>query len=425
MATVVPFRGIGYNRKLAGRAENVAAPPSESLTEAEIKEYIEKNEYNIINITMHFDKRFAGSDVNSAKNVMKAWLEKGVFTQRDRAAFYIYEQLFSEGLSMRCVRSVIGRVKVEDYGEDAIFPHEWTTTSASEELLDFWNGTGVNPCPVWSFYSDEGGRCESIVALECEQSSPVCEFTDESGVMHKLWAAESDGFSQSFAAALKDKPLFIAEGHHRYETALKYRDLCHAGGSSRGDYIMMALTPMEHTSLGVLPIHRLINYADFDENIFIGNLTEKFSVSKIYLTDDDYSKTMLEKLEKEQGENVFALYAGADYYYFLKRRKELPRSGEIGGRSESYRALDIAVLNEFIIKDCLCGGDEAAAQVTYTRFAQKAVETVKAKKCSFAVLLNPTLLSELRAVSLSGDRLPKFSAYFRPKIITGLVLDKM
>ena len=433
MSKVIPFCGMRYNTEKVHDLSLVTAPPFEIQSAEEERKLFEKSEYNINRISSQFKNKVDSPVSVDPCDAIMHWKEQGVFVEEREPALYIYEQAFVKALTPRSVKGVFGLVEVEDYGNKIIFPNEEISSTVNGKIYDFWDRSHINICRIWSFYSDDDARAEAMLVNICEKVSPDAEFSAGDGIVHRLWIVHDKEFIDGFCGLLEDKPLFIAEGHHKYETALKFRDEYRKrypgyGSDAPFNYTMMLMMPMEQNSLEIMPIHRLVNSEIFDENTLINNLTMDFAISKIYITDDSYSETIMTKLSVHRNEKVMGLYTGGNYYYFLRLSDKADMSRCAEGKSECFRQLDVTVLNSLILEKQLTrtvGSCSIKPKVAYTRSAEDAVARVKTEEYKCAVFLNPTKLSELKEISLANERLPRHSAYFMPKPLTGLVMNDM
>lgn len=435
MSKVIPFCGLRYNKSAIDGLDSVTAPPFEILSEKDENELCGRSEYNINRITSHFKSHSNTSERDEdICGLIKNWEAQGIIKSDGEPALYVYEQAFRKSSVPRSVRGIFGLVEVEDYGTKIVLPNERISTAVNNKILNFWENTHINICPVWSFYSDGDAYAESIIMNICERQEPTAEFTDTKSITHRIWAVTDSEFITNFTEMLEKKQLYIAEGHHKYETALRFRDECRekypdSTSDAPFNYTMMLLMAMEQNSLEVVPTHRMIKSGVFDENTLINNLTMDFSISKIYITDENFSEIVTEKLKSMPNETLMGLYTGGNYYYLLKLLKD--RADEetyASGRAECFRKLDVTVMNSLIIDKHLTrtvDGERVLPEIAYTHSADEALSRVRMGEYSCAVLLNPTKLSELKEISLANERLPQNAAYFMPKPLNGLVMNKM
>lgn len=437
MAKVIPFRGLRYNTSKFPNLGDVTAPPYDIISEAEQQELYNKNEYNIIRVDYGMDFVTDTDDNNRytrSGDGIRRWIDEEVLIRDDSPAFYIYEQIFSlnDGKPAHSLKGIMSLVELREFADNVILPHEETISKAKEDRLKLMRATGANTSPIYSLYLDD----EETIARLIEENSddaPDISFMTTDNIRQNIWIVSDESVTAKISQLFADKQLFIADGHHRYETALNYRRERHeAEGTEIGcadyDYVMMMLVSMSNSGLFVFPTHRLVRDIDrFDETILVGFLTEDFAAAKIYFTEGDYASIITDRLSKTVDEKLFALYTGGNYYYLLKL-KDLKLADEATeGKSEAYSRLDVTVLHKLILEKHL-GIDmenmRNQKNLSYVREAADAVEAVKRGDYQCAFLINPTKISEIREVALANEKMPQKSTYFWPKLVTGLVINK-
>ena len=292
--------------------------------------------------------------------------------------------------------------------------------------------TGANTSPIYSLYLDDEEKIARLIE-ENSDRDPDVSFVTSNEIKQNLWVVTDQDVISTISALFENKKLFIADGHHRYETALKYRKMRHDSdgteiGTEDYDYIMMMLVSMSNSGLFVFPTHRLVkNLEKFDETMLIGFLTEDFSASKIYFTEGDYASIITDRLANTVDEKLFALYTGGNYYYLLKLKNFDAADAAGDGMSEALRRLDVTVLHKLILERYL-GIDmenmKNQKNLAYMREASDAVAAVRSGEYQCAFLINPTKISEIKEVALANEKMPQKSTYFWPKLTTGLVINK-
>lgn len=437
MAKVVPFRGYRYNTDKFSNLEDVTAPPYDIIPKEEQERLYNSNENNIIRVDygMDFDR---DDDQNNkytrSGKYLKEWIDNEVLVKEDEPAFYIYEQLFmlDDGKSAHSLKGIISLVELREFSENVVLPHEYTISKAKTDRLNLMRATGANTSPIYSLYIDD----EESIARLIERNSdgtPDISFTTPENVKQNLWIIKDKAVNAELTKMFEDKKLYIADGHHRYETALNYRNERHEKegtpiGSADYDYIMMMLVSMSNSGLFVFPTHRLVkDLPKFDETMLIGFLTDDFSASKIYFTEGDYAEIIMNRLSNTVDEKLFAMYTGGNYYYLLKLKSYNEIDKAIPDKSDAYRHLDVTLLHKLILEYHLHIDEENMKNqknLVYVREASDAVNAVKNGEYQCAFLINATKVSEIKDVASCGEKMPQKSTYFWPKLITGLVINK-
>lgn len=436
MAKVVPFKGLRYNTDKFGDLNAVCAPPYDITSADEQRALYDKSEYNIVRIDngMDFD---GDSDKDNrytrGGESLKKWIDEQVLIKEDEPAFYIYEQIFSlnDGKPAHSLKGIISLVELAEFSENVILPHEDTISKAKDDRLKLMRATGANTSPIYSLYLDEEETIARLIEANSEGEADI-SFTTEENVKQNIWVVKDKDVVERISKLFENKRLYIADGHHRYETALNYRKERHeAEGTEVGtcsyDYIMMMLVSASSSGLFVFPTHRLVrNIERFDETMLVGFLTEEFSAAKIHFTEGDYAGIITDKLASAMDDKLFALYTGGNYYYLLRLKDIGAVDAAISGKSEAYRHLDVTVLHKLILEKHL--GIDAEnmrnqMNLVYMREAADAVEAVKSGEYQCAFLINPTKVSEIREIASANEKMPQKSTYFWPKLVTGIVIN--
>lgn len=437
MAKVIPFCGTRYNTNMFPNLNDVTAPPYDIISKEEQNELYNKNDFNILRIDYGLDFNTDTDTDNRYTRggaYLRDWIEKEVLLREDESAFYIYEQIFSLGndKATHSLKGILSLVELREFADRVVLPHEETISKAKTDRLNLMRETGANTSPIYSLYLDDEENIAELIE-ENSEGAPDISFMSGEGVRQNIWIVTDKEVTGEITRLFEDKQLFIADGHHRYETALNYRRERHEAdgtpiGSADYDYILMMLVSMSNSGLFVFPTHRLIrDIEQFDETMLVGFLTEEFAVSKIYFTEGDYASIITERLANTVDEKLFALYTGSNYYYLLNLKDTKPLDEAIPDKSEAYRHLDVNVLHKLILEQHL-GIDEENMKnqknLVYMREASDAVAAVKDGKYQCAFLINPTKVSEIREIASANEKMPQKSTYFWPKLVTGLVINK-
>lgn len=437
MAKVIPFKGLRYNTEKFTDLEKVTAPPYDIISPKEQQEIYNKDESNIIRVD--FGVSFE-SDTDSNNKYTRAaeyldkWIEEKKLVFEDKPAFYIYEQIFriDDKSTPHSLKGIISLVQLEEFSKKIILPHEETISKAKADRLDLMRTTGANMSQIYSLYLDEDKAISDIIT-SVSDGAPDITFTTSEDVVQNIWVVKDEKILEEITAKFEDKQIFIADGHHRYETALNYRAEMHeknpdAQGEQPYDYVMMMLVSMDDSGLFVFPTHRLIGgLPSFDETMLVGMLTDEFAASKIHFTEGDYAEIILDRLQNTVDEKLFALYTGKDYYYLLKLKDMASIDNAIEGMSDAYKHLDVTILHTLILEKYLGIDKENMAQqrnLSYTRDPHEAIEAVRNGKFQCSFLINATKVSEIKEISLANEKMPQKSTYFWPKLVTGIVINK-
>ena len=423
MAEIRPFRGLRFNCEKAGKIEKLVCPPYDIISEQQRLEYLKENENNIIRLELP-----KGDDPYAqAGRTLEQMLSEGVLEQDEKESVYIYEETFTVAGVTRSFKGCIVRVKLEEFSKGIVLPHEETLSKAKEDRFNLMKATDCNFSQIYSLFNDPD---HSVTAQLDQLSSgaPLSELTDNEGVTHRLWAVTDEKENEILCKKFADKKLYIADGHHRYETALNYRNYCRENGlADEGrDYVMMMLVDMDHPGLLVLPTHRIVrDLESFDAEALLKDCAQYFDI-----TDHSDTSTIEAALaaEYEKGNKAFAFYTGADSYKLMVLRDGEVVKRLLPGKSESYCGLDVSVLHTLVLERIFgIDAENMAKQInlTYVKKTEDALDSVRNGSAQCAFILNPTRVEEIRDVAAAGEKMPQKSTYFYPKLITGLVMNKL
>ena len=424
MAEIKAFRGMRYNTKKAGKLEELCCPPYDIISEKERRGYIARNPYNVIRLELPRE----GEDVyRTAGEILDLWRGEGILVHEEKPAIYIYEEEFNAFNTRRSIKGIIARVKVEEFSKGVILPHEFTLSKAKEDRFRLMKATNCNFSQIYALYMDEEHTTLSVIN-KLSKGKPDAKFTDSDNVTHKLWIVTDEEVIAGLTEDFADRKLYIADGHHRYETALNYRNYCREQGISKEgdaqDYQMMFLMDMEHPGLVVYPTHRLVrDLPKFDRDKVLDGCEEYFEIQAF-----DNVSQMNELLlhEYKQGNKSFGFYCGKGEWYLLRLKDLAVMDEMLPELSAASRQLDVSVLHTLILEKIL-GIDKKnmAAQInlTYTKFFSEAIMGVDQGDFCCSFILNPTRVTEIRDVAAEGEKMPQKSTYFYPKMTTGMVMN--
>ncbi len=422
MAEIKPFQSLRFTDK-AGSIQELVCPPYDIISEEQRQGYLQQNANNIIRLELPKGEQ----PYAAAGATLQEWLDKGILKKDDKPGIYIYEEEFSINGIHAKVKGCIVRVKLEEFSKGIVLPHEETLSKAKEDRLNLMKATHCNFSQIYSLYMDEEHRIISRLD-RLSQGKPVTELTDGQGVTHRLWIVTDEEEIRAVCRDFADKKLYIADGHHRYETALNYRNDCHENGIGDGgeNDVMMMLVDMEHPGLVVLPTHRLVrDLAVFDEAKLLDDCKAYFDI-----TEEEDLQSAEDKLGQlyKAGKKAFAFYSGGNGYKLMVLKDENVLAELLPDKSKASQGLDVTVLHTLVLEKIFgIDADNMAKQInlTYTRLLEEAVESVRNGKAQCAFLLNPTRVTEIRDVAAAGEKMPQKSTYFYPKLVTGLVMNQL
>ena len=440
---VVPFKGILYNLEKVGDFSKVTAPPYDVISPEQQEHYYQNSPHNVIRLILgkqFADDSKAESRYTRAAGFFKRWQEEGIVIRDTIPSFYFYHQEFS-GLERQQVNrdGFIGLVRLEDKERKMVIPHEKTLDKPKADRLRLIEVCQANFSSIFSLYPD----AEDVIIQLLKKTIdgfPLIDVTDEDGTLHQLWRISQINILREVSRWLRDMPLFIADGHHRYETALNYRHLQvvrnpQSTGKESYHYVMVYLTPMEGKGLVILPYHRVIhNLKGFDFSSFEKKLEDYFEIT-LFRFNHTTQIQVWEEFNRQLRENarempVLGMYgAGQSCYHLLSLKDEVFFSlvdDEKG--SSSLKKLDVSIIESVIFNDVLAiTSDDLRRQqnLTYVHDTREGLDLVHNKGYQLAFFLNPTKPSEIRDIASRGETMPQKSTFFFPKLLSGLVINKI
>jgi len=432
-----PFRALRYEPSRVGDLGAVVAPPYDVIDPSTRQRLAARHPANVVRLDLPVEELGDGPDdrYRRAARTLATWRSDGTLRKDPHPSIYAYEQRYRvPGTDAdRVQRGFFARLRLESYGPDAgVLPHERTLSGPKEDRYKLLRATGVNTSPVVALFDDpSGGTAERLAAVVA--GPPDVDVTDDDGVVHRLWAlpASGDGPASIVAGALLEAagagPVTIADGHHRYETALRYRDERRMTRSCDEDppfdYVLALMLEATRQDLTVLPTHRLVRGLAADRGAgLLARLPELFHVTPV-ASSADLATAMAEGDAPVGGRGRFGVWTRDGGAALTARRDAFDALLPAGG--EALRSLDVSLLGAAL--DHLAGIDAdavAAGAVEYTKSASDAVAAVDADTgIDAAFLLEPTPVAAIEAVAREGDVMPQKSTYFYPKALTGLVIN--
>jgi uncharacterized protein (DUF1015 family) len=442
MARIYPFRAWRYNSSTV-RLEDVVTQPYDKISPSMQQAYYQRSPYNLARIILGlpelFDAERGESVYTRAARDFHDWREKGVLIQEKDPCIFAYSQRFcvpgTDIVKER--RGFIALGKLHDYAERVVFRHEQTLSKPKSDRLNLLNATHAHFGQIFMLYSDPAGSVEKI--LYDDNVPAEVEVTDEYGVQHRLWRIADPPTIRLLITAMDDKKLIIADGHHRYETALNYSKEHEPAGPPLAEYninqlprpaypeaaVMMTFVNMDSDGLVILPTHRVVHSLNgcgpgaFDPVAFALAAMEFFTVEAL---PDESAADYVELLGRQERTAFVAVTrAGA----LLLRSKPEAVAAALYDLPERQRQLDLSQLHSIVL-DRLLGLDadmvREQTNIRYLRDAAEAVDQVRRGEADVAFLTNPVSMEQLREVAFAGEVMPQKSTDFFPKLLSGLTI---
>ena len=443
MARIYPFRAWRYN-PAAVRIEDVVTQPYDKISPAMQQAYYQRSPYNLVRIILGlpelFDAEKGESVYTRAARDFRAWREQGVLTQEKEPCIFAYSQRFTvPGTStVKERRGFIALGKLHEYADQVVFRHEQTLSKPKSDRLNLLKATQAHFGQIFMLYSDPAGSVENLIF---NGNGPAdAEVTDEYGVLHRVWRVNDPATVRLLASTMDDKKLIIADGHHRYETALNYSKEFAAQHAAKGETqpkpeysssqlpapafpqaaVMMTFVNMDSDGLVILPTHRVVHdLAGFDAGKFAQAASEFFEVKELpEASAQEYIETL-----KNQTRTAFVAVTESGALLLTSKTDVINKL--LAGIPDRQRKLDLTHLHSVIL-DRLLGLDEEKVReqtnIRYLRDAGEAVDQPRRGEADVTFLTNPVTMEQLREVAFAGDVMPQKSTDFFPKLLSGLAI---
>jgi len=424
MPEIIPFRGVRYNQKKID-IHDVIAPPYDVISPGQQARLYDRSPYNVVRLILGREEdRYA-----SAAMTLDQWIDESILVKDAEPSIYVLHQEFGGGEKKAIVRKgFVVLCRLEEFDKKIILPHEKTLLKPREDRLKLFKATNSNFSQVLSFYSDPEKSVDRILNGITKTEPQIDVGFDD--VQNRLWRVTDGAVIQNIRRALADKQVLIADGHHRYETALAYRDWIRSHSSNHSgnelyNYVMMFLTNVDDEGLVIYPTHRLIHsLPSFDRKAFLESVA-KFFIVREYKDEE----AIMIALASNPVPSFGLLMAGDPTVYLLSLNPtSLPSEIVRDPLPPEVKELDVTILHSVILKDLLGISVEAQEQkrnLEYVRDAQEAYQSVLRGQAQLAFVMNATKIHQVRSVARAGSTMPQKSTYFYPKLVSGLVMNVM
>jgi uncharacterized protein (DUF1015 family) len=433
MADVLSLHGIRYNTEVAGDMAQLVTPPYDVISGEAQARYYARSPYNIIRLELGLDEpgdTILNNRYTRAASTFAEWRVNSILQQDSIPHYYLYQQIFTYDGQTFTRTSLLARVRLERWSERVVLPHEHTMAKPKDDRLKLLRACATNLSPIMSLYNDPQGRIRRL--LSSYASSPEVQFTDEVNEVHLLQPISDEQQITLIQNFFADRQLYIADGHHRYETALNYREDVRAmrrklDSNDAANFVLMALIDVDDPGMLVLPTHRLLFGLSQEA---LGALTSQRLAQYFTLHEPgivgDSSKELLERLAQVDASSPTLAICTAEQTWLLSLNAAGKERMRASGHSDAWNELDVAVAHTLVLETLLGLKEEdmdAGTHIQYTRDAQQAFNAVRRGEAQAALLLNATRVRQICDVAEADDRMPQKSTYFYPKLITGLVLN--
>jgi uncharacterized protein (DUF1015 family) len=430
MAEIIPFKALRYDPDQA-KLEDVLTQPYDKITPEMQTKYYERSLHNLVRIILGKSGETDTDAFNvytRAKEYFHDWRSSGILKQDTEPSLYAYSQTFTipgtRDLYER--RGLIALGRIHDYSDHEVFRHEQTLSKPRADRLNLLRATQAHFGQIFMLYSDPQAEVDALLKAKTEED-PDTSVLDEYETLHRVWRVQDPALIQQVQQIMRDKKLLIADGHHRYETAMAYRNERRDQGGNADpnapyEFVMMTLIPMESRGLVILPTHRIVHgLANFDREQMMESAAQFFDIDRIDMrTENRSATTML----SQAGANGTAFVAITRQGPYLMRAKKDVIEDALKDIPELQRSLDVVQLHKILLERILGITEEAIRNqenIRYERDAFEAISWVR-QGANVAFLMNPARIDQVRDIAFAGEVLPQKSTDFYPKLLSGLTI---
>jgi uncharacterized protein (DUF1015 family) len=441
---VRPFRALHYDPSVVKDIGDCLSQPYDVISPAQQDAYHAQHPQNVIRLILGKEQAGdadGGNRYTRARDLLAEWRAAGILRATARKSFWVYEQQFDlPGIGRKTVKGFIGAVRLRDYGERRILPHEKVLKGPLEDRIRLTETTNTQFEYIWSIYQDKAYVIDNVLD-EQAKDAPIIDYVEKPiGVRHRMWRLTDPGKCDIVRRTMAKQKIYIADGHHRYQTMLTIRDRMRrrfpdAGPDAPWEFIMMFLVNTEHEGLTILPTHRLLNGIQVESLFTLGaEILEHFHVKKYSFRDGEEAEVRRRWLrdlrDVEPGEHtVGAFITNTNGYYLLTLRDEEAYEELVQlDQSSVWKLLDVNILNTLILEHILGITEEQlslSTGIAYTKDIDEALARVRSGEMQVALVLNPSALSDVIAIADNDERMPRKSTHFYPKPVSGLVFYPM
>jgi uncharacterized protein (DUF1015 family) len=429
MPDVRPFRGVRYDVARTGALSDVVAPPYDVIDSALQDQLYEASPYNVIRLELNRrepgDSEIEHRHVRAAR-FLRDWLRAGILRQDDHAAFYIYHQTFEAEGTTYTRKGFLARVRLEPFGHGRIYPHEQTLAGPKADRLALYRASGFNLSPIFGLYPDPSGEVQHRIESGLHDRTPLVA-RDHLGVENRLWVLTDQETHTAISGLIDSKRIFIADGHHRYETGLKYRDELIANGecTSHDDpaqFCLMMLVGMSDPGLKILPTHRLVSgLGGLTAAALAERLAPEFEIQSLG-DGQPGCVAAWEAIDRAGGQDLLGFGTIADGRWLLARlRSDSTMDRLAAEHGPDWRSLGVSVLHVLVLGHLLKGAVEPSSR--YVHSIAEVLADAANRGCDLACLVPPAGMHHVESIASNLETMPPKSTYFYPKLLTGLVLN--
>lgn len=438
MPHIQAFRGLRYNLAQVGSLGDVVAPPYDVIDGDFQQRLYDASPYNFVRLELTKEQpsdEDPAAVYERAATLFRQWIRDGVLQHEPDPAVYVYHQVFDHCGRTFTRRGFLTRIQLERFGEGNIYPHEQTHAKAKDDRLRLTRACKANMSPIFGLYPDPLNTAQNLLEAFVANKAAL-EAVDHLGVTHRLWPVSDPTLVGQVAALLDDKPTFVADGHHRFETACNYRDelAVAKGGSLPEDhpaqFVLAMLMSMDDPGLIVMPSHRLFSEVpELDASELSEKLTPVFEC-ELAGQGPEAAAAVWQQIEEIEDQGVFGLFTAKDQRWTLVSATQATATAVrrlAPSHSEDWCGLGVAMLHQLIVDDLLGMSDHPEPKYVHrvSEVVDALQEQASGNEYQLAALVMPASVDDIRRISLKGERMPAKSTYFFPKLLSGLVVNPL
>jgi len=425
MPDIRAFRGVLYNPQKIEDMDSVVTEPYDVISSHQQNLYYRDSPYNMIRLILGKTCSQDNGKDNSytrAARFFKDWQKNNILLQDKKEYIYIYAQTFSCNNKKKTRTGFIVLLKLEDFSKNAILPHENTFSHPVQDRLKLLKTVGANLSPIFAMFSDSQKKVDKILNQHKRTHVPSV-VVRHNNVLHRIWRLSDKKKIAAIKKLVKNQPTFIADGHHRYESALNYKNYIKKSKKPNilSNYVMTYLVTTTDPGLTILPTHRVVKTKGTLQSAKVLQQLRKFFDIRRFST----SEGLFSYMRKVKAKRILGTYFGRKQFYGLALKDTEAVYKIIGkGKHSLRRDLDVTVIHRLIIEHTL-GVRDPHKDICYTRDGQEGIRLVNRGKYQAVLFLRPTTVRQVQKIASSGKRMPHKSTYFYPKLLTGLVINKL
>ncbi len=430
MADIRAFRAYRYDLGKVGALSDVVAPPYDVIDTALQQTLYNASPYNAIRLELTKDEpgdATADEKYARAARSLREWVNEGVLQQDTARGLYVYEQEFEAEGKTYTRRGFFARVRLEPFGTGRIFPHEQTLAGPKADRLKLYTATGFNLSPVFGLYPDDGGEVMAKLDAFTLRNPPLVA-KDHLGVTNRLWLVTDSATVSAVTGLMGPKPVFIADGHHRYETGLKYLEEQKAAGEVPNDdapqnFVLMMLVGMSDPGLIILPTHRLVSgLPPLTADQLEAAIGDHFDV----IDRSADAAACWDAVQMDGGQHVLGFGTVADNKWAVARLKNPAVMDELApDQSADWRNLAVSILHKLVLDKLVAGKVGGTPACKYVHLIREVTDAVAANGCQLACLVPPATMGHVESIAGNREKMPPKSTYFYPKLLTGMVFNTL